>query len=88
MWRENTRKKIPTSTCSKTVFSDIKIFFCLSEKMQKEMIFQRSENNDVETKNAISNVLIKIHDKKSYLNLLQLQERNLAQIILLVPGQK
>jgi hypothetical protein len=56
--------------------------------MQKEMIFQRSENNDVETKNAISNVLIKIHDKKSYLNLLQLQERNLAQIILLVPRQK
>jgi hypothetical protein len=32
--------------------------------MQKEMLFQRSENNDVETKNAISNVLIKIHDKK------------------------
>ncbi len=28
------------------------------------MLFQRSENNDVETKNAISNVLIKIHDKK------------------------
>jgi hypothetical protein len=66
----------------------IKFCFCLSEKMQKEMIFQRSENNDVETKNAISNVLIKIHDKKSYLNLLQLQERNLAQIILLVPRQK
>jgi hypothetical protein len=57
--------------------------------MQKEMLFQRSENNDVETKNGISNVLIKIHDKKSYLNLLQLQKRrNLAQIILLVPGQK
>ena len=26
MWRENTRKKIPTSTCSKTVFSDINRF--------------------------------------------------------------
>ncbi len=67
----------------------IKFCFCLSEKMQKEMLFQRSENNDVDTKNAISNVLIKIYDKKSYLNLLQLQKRrNFAQIILLVPRQK